>query len=97
MLAKYEKYESFFSRHGVNGEQWAVVDTVGGLPDARAVVYAVTLHKRRDDDRPRIAAVERLGPAGGADLSGFDPIGRTALLADAPDIEQEIHARYPAS
>ncbi|HEY3080952.1 MAG TPA: hypothetical protein VGM69_13745 [Chloroflexota bacterium] len=94
MLAKYE---SFSSRHGVAVERWAVLDTVGGLPDSRAVMYAVTLHTRGDGDRPRVAAVERLGPAGGADLSGFDPIGRTALLADAPGIEQEIHARYPAS
>ena len=79
------------------GGAWAVIDLVGGLPAALAVVYAVTIHKRRDDGRPRIAAIERLGPAGRADLSGFDPIGRTALLADAPGIEQEIHARYPAS
>jgi hypothetical protein len=97
MLAKYETHESFHAGQALSVERWAVLDAVGGLPAAQAVMYAVTLHKRWDDDRPRIAAVERLGPAGGADLSGFDPIGRTALLADAPGVEQEIHARYPAS
>jgi hypothetical protein len=51
MLAKYGKYKSFASWHGVSVERWAVLDTVG----------------------------------------------RTALLAGAPAVEQEIHARYPAS
>ena len=94
MLAKHE---SLSSEDDVSVERWAVLDTVGGCPDSRAVMYAVTLHRRACADRSRIAAIERLGLAGGADLSAFDPIGRTALLADAPGVEQEIHARYPAS
>ena len=94
MLAEYG---SVSSGHGVAVERWAVLGTVGGSPDARAVLHAVGLHERGGAGRARMAAVGRLGPAGGADPSRFDPVGRTALLAAAPGVGQEIQARYPAS